>query len=203
MRYLTKLRTSTRVFSDETSESVRLIHDFLLHAAEEQLDISMVCGTLRSSVRDNLFRQFTGDISFAEGLKAVLESGASVRILMWTNLEGGIVAPSIVTLLEEYSPTARSKATVGSLQLRSSGTTEGWENLGHFMVAHRNDRWMLRIEQPHKPTTNTKQKLNGTLTSPTIVTCGDDAKLSGPKFLQIFDRLFAAAGKTKRRMTLA
>lgn len=199
------------------TDGIRYIHDVLLMAAQEGLDVAILCGSLRAPVRDQLFRKVTREqgsaVSFADTLRAVLEvkPGVTVRILIWNEIQAGLVSSSMRELID--SACAPRSPFPGKLDVRISGTTRGWKNVCHFIAAFpspecgagaADPRWFLRIEEPHPLPRDLEAVPDVERASiPAVVLFQGNAREEGERALKIFNPLFEAAGRRKRHVEIA
>jgi len=189
-RYLTKLgrEGSGIAVNSKPGDAFRYKHDILLRAADEGLDVYMLCSCLNRALREHEYFKAT-QRSFAEDVREVLVARHDVSILVWDEVKDGLVATSLLDLARE----ATSRRMWGKLDIRFSGTTEESENLSHFTIAKSRDdqRWLLRVEEPHKRYFDGPEACDAEVPA-AIFFDSEDAKRYGEPLLKVFHEMFDA-----------
>ncbi|HEV7298045.1 MAG TPA: hypothetical protein VGN72_01680 [Tepidisphaeraceae bacterium] len=180
------------------ASAVKYTHDIFSRAADEKLDVYMLCGSLCAKLRDDLYSKVTGR-TFADSLRGVLSKGRNVSIFIWGDPADCKHSPECDRLIKEMD--AYPRPTWGTLDVRSSGTNEDEEKITHFIIAKSRDdgRWILRVEQPH-PRMTVEQFENGEFEVPAAIFFDTaQAKEHGRPLLTVFNDLFDAAGKADQK----
>lgn len=196
--YLTELgRLGTgHTLNRHPSQAAELVHDILLRAANEKLDVSILCGALSKPLRDDFYEDVCGR-RYDELLQAVLEVGCNVRILIWNEDIPGIISNRLRELMEKAA--SGQELSSGKFDVRISRTREHVESVSHFIVAARKseNKWILRLEEPH-PHFPVDQPITRVAPQrPAAIIFGHEATEIGPVLLETFEKLFAAAGPSK------
>lgn len=194
-KYLTDLAKEGRGqdVSRTLERGVKYVHDIFQAAADERLDIWMLCGSLRERLRDDYYRQITKK-SFTDSVRGVLAAGGNVSIFLWNDpTRQGVVSPSLWALIDEA---ATAPSGWGVLEILASGRSEGGEEIPHFVLAKDRDSrtWILRLEQPHAPL-GEQAMLNDRLPQipAAIFFRTEDAKRQGSMMLKVYEKLANSA----------
>lgn len=194
--YLTELgkQGRGRTVNRHRPEAMRFIHDVLLHAASNGLDVYMLCSSLRASVRDEGFREFTG-VFFVDCIRDVIVKGADFKILVWNKPIPGLISPKI----QEFIESGDASACKGKLEIRVAGTDKNADDVCHFIVATDETRWFVRVEEPHpiSPLSDPFEVDSSSIPAAILLDV-DDAKVEGAKLLGAFKRLWSAAAPNPR-----
>ena len=176
---------------NRTPESaIKYTHDIFRRAAQEKLDVYMVCGSLCGELRDEIYTHFVRH-SFADSVRETLEAGCNVAIFVWGDPAKDGISNSFQRLLRD---TLEHKGSWGSLQVRASGTRDGGDDATHFIVAKSKSesRWIVRVEQPH-PRFSNEQLLSLKFEVPAVLLFdSDEARPQGERLMTIFNELYDA-----------
>lgn len=194
-----ELLNSGSVECDRTmADAVRSIAMVLSFAGTKQLDITMLCSSLRSRLRADFHEQIAGK-SFEAQLDDVLRQGRTVRALIWNEVHEGLISPGILSLARKAK---RESGTYGRLDIRISGTDSHWDCISHFICAHdlsgRRDAVMMRIEAPHQPPPIRADVETTTPCPRSVVLRGRPAAIASKAELADFEQLFGAVGDARQ-----
>ena len=130
--------------------AVQYIHDVLLRAAEEKLDVYILTGSLSKPLRDDYYLQVVGE-SFADSLERVLIAGGDIRIIVWNEDSSDLISPEIHWLQRKL----KYESYPGALRVLCSDTQEHADEIPHFIIARNKaegrERWIARVEATHPP----------------------------------------------------
>jgi len=193
-KYLTPLGAKGvgRAVNSEQAEAIRYTHDILVRAAEERLDLYMLCSCLGDHLRDKGYAEATGR-TFFELLRDVLAAGGNVYILLWAKMSERAISPRIMKLLEE----SERNPEWGVLDIRISNSDGGNGQITHFMLAkdREGSKWYLRVEAPHERFFDEDRRDVGGCGGdvPAAIFLQDEgAREYGQKLLEMFNPVFEA-----------
>jgi hypothetical protein len=145
---MTKILRTDVTYNDSVISTKAVID----YAIDNSLDISMLCSSLRGSLRDDLYKESGGSLTFADHLNKYLKNKDSgeIRILIWNEKKHSIISNPLASLFSKYANLpADKKKLAGCI----SGTTVHSEIISHFIVAHDRsgeiETSVMRLEQPH------------------------------------------------------
>lgn len=164
--------------------------DIFKRAAEEMLDVYMLCGSLCTELRDDLYREVNG-VPFASSIREVLERGRNVSIFIWDE-NGCEPSAECARLMED----AKVHPEWGTLEIWRSGTGDGGEKINHFIVAKSRDgtRWITRIEKPHPRLTLEQMRQADFEVPAALFFDSEEAKRYGKALLELFETLTVSVG---------
>ena len=164
--------------------AVQYIHDVLLRAAEEKLDVYILAGSLSKPLRDDYYLQVTSE-SFADSLERVLIAGGDIRAIVWNEYSNDLISPQTRWLQKKL----KYKSYPGALRILCSNTQEHADEIPHFMIARNkeeeNERWIARVEATHPPHSIDEEVTDESPETPALIEFDTEAakKLAG----QLFD----------------